>query len=95
MMATQLTAPPKTTPTLDVISGSDHENVSEKFHSFPLPSARTYLRHDLYLQAIFERDRARIAERTRDAGRALMHREHELCRISGSSARNANRWSPP
>jgi hypothetical protein len=85
-MAAQPTAPPEITPTTDAITGSDHENASEKFTSSPLASARTYLWHDLYLEAIFERDRARIAERIRDAGRALMHREHELCRISGSSA---------
>lgn len=84
-MAAQPTAPPEIKPTTDAVTGSDHENNSEKFTSFPLASS-TYLWHDLYLQAIFEKDRARIAERIRDAGRALMHREHELCRISGNSA---------
>jgi hypothetical protein len=71
-MAAQPTAPPETKP--------------EKLNSFPLPSARAYLWRDLYRQAIFESDRTRIPQRIREAGQALMHREHELCRTSGSSA---------
>jgi hypothetical protein len=85
-MAAQPTAPPETKPTAHAICGSDHKDASEKFNSFPLPSARAYLWRDLYRQAIFESDRTRIPERIREAERALMHRERELCRTSGSAA---------
>ena len=84
-MAAQPTAPRETKPTTHAISGSDDENASEKFDSFPIPSARAYLWRDLYRQAIFESDRTRIPERIREAEMALMHRERELYRTSGSA----------
>ena len=33
---------------------------------------------DLYLRALFETDRSKLAWRIREAERALVHREHEL-----------------
>ena len=44
-----------------------------------------YLWRDLYLKAIFEQDKAKIADRIREAECALMHREHELFRSAKSS----------
>jgi hypothetical protein len=46
----------------------------------------TYLWRDLYRQAIFERERTKIPARIREAERALMHREHELCMNKQNSA---------
>ena len=41
-------------------------------------TAHTYLWRDLYRQAIFERERAKIPARIQAAERVLMVREHEL-----------------
>jgi len=52
---------------------------SRKIDSFTLSSADVSLWRALYLRAIFERDRTKIPDRIREAARALMVREHELC----------------
>jgi hypothetical protein len=52
---------------------------SRKIDSFTLSSADVSLWRALYLRAIFERDRTKIPDRIREAARALMLREHELC----------------
>ena len=52
---------------------------SRKIDSFTLSSADVSLWRALYLGAIFERDRTKIPDRIREAARALMLREHELC----------------
>jgi len=55
----------------------------EKFN----PSgAHTCLWRDLYLVAIFERERAKLPARIREEEQALMRREHELCMSTQSSA---------
>jgi|SwirhisoilCB2_FD_contig_51_13604557_length_724_multi_2_in_0_out_0_2 hypothetical protein len=49
-------------------------------------AAHTYLWRDLYRVAIFERERAMLPARIREAERALIEREHELCMNQQSSA---------
>ena len=50
----------------------------------PLP-ARNSLWRDLYLQAIFEPEHAKVPARLQEAERALIRREHELCNEQVSS----------
>lgn len=53
-------------------------------------AARDSLWRDLYLQAIFEPEQTKIPQRIREAERALIRREHELCIESmGSVEREA------
>ena len=54
-------------------------------HSDAVP-ARTSLWRDLYLQAIFEFERTKVAARIQDAQRALILREHQLSMEPGGSA---------
>ena len=50
------------------------------------PTVPAYIRHSLYLQALFETDRAKLSARIREAETALVRREHELYTIGQSTA---------
>jgi len=48
-------------------------------------AARNSLWRDLYLQAIFEPEHAKLPQRIQEAERALIRREHELCNQPANS----------
>jgi hypothetical protein len=49
------------------------------------PSTAVHGWHDLYMQAVLESDRSKIASRIRNAEKALANREHELYSIPQST----------
>jgi hypothetical protein len=57
--------------------------VPEQFNA---SATHTYLWRNLYRGAIYEREPARLPARIREAERALMRREHELCMNKQGSA---------
>jgi hypothetical protein len=58
----------------------------DRLLAFAAPTAPAYVWHDLYLEALFETDRAKIPMRIREAERALINREHELYASPQSTA---------